>query len=396
MDDLQQELKKTTNAGYFDSYDDFEVHKLMLEDEPRTLAYKRAIEATSAVKGKVVLDVGAGTGILSLFCMSAGAKRVYAVEASNLAITLKEVVKKNDTKNIIQVIHGRIEEIIVPEEVDVIVSEWMGFYLLHESMLDSVMFARDKYLKKDPRGIMLPSHATIFAAPCSLESYWMDKAKFWNNVYGFDMSPFGTNLIKRERRARDKPEIMSLCPDQILSDPQIYAELDLHTVTQKDLNALNKKHFVSVRQNGKLHGIALWFDCKFEIFDQASNDQPIVILSTSPWSKPTHWKQTVIVTENFAAIEANTSENKDVEIDPCSVEEDEVIGWEISLERSTLMNGSVVSDISRQYAISVVSLDPVSETHPDGCKCMLAKCALMQALLNHETSLDGEEILDIT
>ena len=47
--------------------------------------------------------MGAGTGILSLFCMSAGAKRVYAVEASNLAITLKEVVKKNDTKNIIQV-----------------------------------------------------------------------------------------------------------------------------------------------------------------------------------------------------------------------------------------------------------------------------------------------------
>ena len=62
------------------------------------------------------------------------------------------------------------------------------------------------------------------------------------------MSPFGTNLINRERKARDKPEIMSLCPDQILSDPQIYAELDLHTVTQKDLNALNKKHFVSVRQ----------------------------------------------------------------------------------------------------------------------------------------------------
>ena len=72
-------------------------------------------------------------------------------------------------------IHGRIEEVGILEEVDVIVSEWMGFYLLHESMLDSVMFARDKYLKKDPRGIMLPSHATIFAAPCSLESYWMDK-----------------------------------------------------------------------------------------------------------------------------------------------------------------------------------------------------------------------------
>ena len=101
------------------------------------------------------------------------------------------------------------------------------------------------------------------------------QAKFWNNVYGFDMSPFGTNLIKRERRARDKPEIMSLCPDQILSDPQIYAELDLHTITQKDLNALNKKHFVSVRQVSQLLTLAQiritfklyrYCDCRTYIF----------------------------------------------------------------------------------------------------------------------------------
>ena len=51
----------------------------------------------------------------------------------------------------------------------------MGFYLLHESMLDSVIFARDKYLKKDPCGIMLPSHATLYAAPCSLERHWIAK-----------------------------------------------------------------------------------------------------------------------------------------------------------------------------------------------------------------------------
>ena len=51
-----------------------------------------------------LLDVGAGTGILSLFCMKAGAKRVYAVEASNMAITLKKVVSMNDKDNIIQVL----------------------------------------------------------------------------------------------------------------------------------------------------------------------------------------------------------------------------------------------------------------------------------------------------
>ena len=59
----------------------------------------------------------------------------------------------------------------MPEKVDVIISEWMGFYLLHESMLDAVIFARNKFLKNDKNSTMLPSHATIYAAPCSLENY---------------------------------------------------------------------------------------------------------------------------------------------------------------------------------------------------------------------------------
>ena len=67
----------------------------------------------------------------------------------------------------------------MPEDVDIIVSEWMGFYLLHESMLDSVIFARDKYLKKNPCGIMLPSHATIYTAPCSMETHWSDKVTIY-------------------------------------------------------------------------------------------------------------------------------------------------------------------------------------------------------------------------
>ena len=83
--------------------------------------------------------------------------------------------------------------------------------------------------------------------------------------------------------------------------------------------------------------------------------------------------------------------------DPCIVEEDEVIGWELKLERTRPDENSKVLDSSRNYAISIATLDPVSEDHPSGCKCMLAKCALMQALLKEDDEyLDGEEILDLT
>lgn len=65
------------NDIYFSSYEDLSVHELMLKDRPRTLAYKEYIEKNAYIfKDKVVIDVGAGSGILSLFVAKAGAKKV--------------------------------------------------------------------------------------------------------------------------------------------------------------------------------------------------------------------------------------------------------------------------------------------------------------------------------
>lgn len=69
--------------------------------------------------------------------------------------------------NKLQVFHSKVEDLVLPGDikVDAIVSEWMGFYLLHEGMLDSVIAARDKFLK--PGGKMFPESAVIYVAPCS-------------------------------------------------------------------------------------------------------------------------------------------------------------------------------------------------------------------------------------
>ena len=85
-------------------YELFQVHRLMLQDKVRTNAYLEAITgASSLFKNKIVLDVGAGTGILSLFCAKAGAKKVYAVEASNLAKLIPDVAAKNGFAEVISV-----------------------------------------------------------------------------------------------------------------------------------------------------------------------------------------------------------------------------------------------------------------------------------------------------
>lgn len=76
----------------------------MLEDEPRNKAYKEAIMSNkNLIQGKVVLDVGAGTGILSIFCAMAGAKTVYAVEANNVYRIAEETAKENQFDHIIKV-----------------------------------------------------------------------------------------------------------------------------------------------------------------------------------------------------------------------------------------------------------------------------------------------------
>ena len=156
---------------YFTAYDDVSVHRLMVRDAARTEAYRRAVlENAHLFKDKVVMDVGAGTGVLSLFAKQAGAKKVYAVEASGMTAVLKEIIELNDEEGVIEVVEGRAEEVDIGNvKVDVMISEWMGFYLLHESMLDSVILAREKHLDED--GIMFPSHATIYAAPVKMDEW---------------------------------------------------------------------------------------------------------------------------------------------------------------------------------------------------------------------------------
>lgn len=181
----------------------------MLTDHNRMAAYHSAICGNSDLfKDKIVMDVGTGSGILAVWAAQAGAKRVYAVEYTDMARHARNVVEANGVGHIVTVIQvslrwwrvycfccakierkcpcsihhdqpqGAVEDIVLPESdidelgldpstpqnVDIIISEWMGYFLLRESMLDSLVRARDKFLKP-ATGIMMPSHATMMIAP---------------------------------------------------------------------------------------------------------------------------------------------------------------------------------------------------------------------------------------
>jgi len=187
-----------------------DVHWTMLNDDVRTITYATFILSNPSVfRDAVVLDVGCGTGILSLFAARAGAKKVFAVDASKIADKAEEIVKASGYADVItyvrppeisqelpriltacSIVRGKVESIQLPAEypkVDVIISEWMGYALLYESMLDSVLHARDRFLKPNG-GVMAPSQTRIVLALCDPESVIKQRIGFWKNVYGFDMT----------------------------------------------------------------------------------------------------------------------------------------------------------------------------------------------------------------
>ena len=174
----------------------------MMQDFIRTSTYQKAIlDNPIDFNGKVVLDVGAGSGILSFFAQQSGAKRVrvvrvdisslidpfylkvYAVEASSIAMHANKLVAANRVDEVIKVVSGKIEEIELPEQVDMIISEPMGYMLLNERMLETFLHAK-KFLR--PGGKMFPSRGDLHLAPFTDEALYMEqfnKVNFWYQEY---------------------------------------------------------------------------------------------------------------------------------------------------------------------------------------------------------------------
>lgn len=183
-----------------------------------------------------------------MFAAKAGASRVFGIDCSDIVNQATEIVKSNNMDDIISIIKGKVEEVELPEgiekvlnylnlkkilayslalmQVDIIISEWMGYCLFYESMLETILYARDKWLKPD--GLLFPDRASLYVCAIEDRQYKDDKINWWDEVYGFNMS-----CIRKV--AITEPLVDVVDPKQVVSNSCLLKEVDLYTVTKDEL-----------------------------------------------------------------------------------------------------------------------------------------------------------------
>jgi precorrin-6B methylase 2 len=268
----------SNKRGITMNYNDYSAHRVMVRDEVRTTAFQKAIAAT-VKPGDVVLDVGAGSGVLSLFAAQAGAARVYAIERSAEAAAMaRELVHANGFDAIVTVIESDIRQVAPPEPADLIVSEWMGAIGIDENMYGSVLFARDHWLKPDGR--IIPSAVTAMAAPVAIAQR-VDAGFFGDRPYGLDLSALGEPmlnellLLRRRIEPRDlAAPARPLWTTTALTDPP-------DVVRETARSTLE----FAVSKDVRVSALALWF---------AADLGQGVTLSNAPDAPDTHWGQMLL------------------------------------------------------------------------------------------------------
>ena len=227
----------------------FDFHRSMLVDPSRMQAFTGAIMAVVR-PGDVVLDIGAGTGVLSFLAVTAGASRVYAVEQGRVIELARELSERNGFSDRVTFLAGNSSEVELPEPVDVVITETIGNAAVDEGILDSVIDARTRLLR--PGGRVVPRRLRLWTA--AVES-WDDHTVV--SDWSAPSLPFDFGAARA--RAEEMLWWVDLDDKSLLSEPALVADIDLETVTDSDLTGGGR--LVATR-DGVLHGLVCWFDAE--------------------------------------------------------------------------------------------------------------------------------------
>lgn len=245
----------------------FDDYHAMMADPVRMGAYERAI-AQVVHSGDIVVDLGAGLGILSLLAARAGAAKVYAIEKGDAVELARAVVARAGLSDRVELVRANSLEARLPRTADVLISETLGSFGLDENTLEFTIDARQRLL--GPGARMLPARVEPFLAPLEHPTGHA-KIEFWRDVAGFDYQPAIDEILGRMSMA-------DITADMLLGPAQSLGVLDLHTV---DDPTVSRSLRFEIARPGELHGLGGWFRAELA---------PGEAIDTRPGNAATHWR----------------------------------------------------------------------------------------------------------
>ncbi len=260
------------------------IHVAMLGDSVRTAQWVRAVKELVR-PGDVVVDIGTGTGILAVAAVQAGARHVYALEASSSLMAAQRVIHANGASDHVTLIRGWSTAIELPERADVLVSEILDDDPFGEGVLEATADAWRRHLK--PEATALPRQLTLHGTLVEIDNETLRSHTWtaacleqWSVRYGIDLTTLATSapggFVAGVRRGR-------AAGFRSLSESELLVRLEL----DRDVSeALDEVCTLSIQERGRCHGLVTHFDAELLPGVVVTTD-PLAPEGASHWLNPT-------------------------------------------------------------------------------------------------------------
>ena len=272
-------------------------HARMLHDERRTGDYIAAL-AAAVRPDDVVLDIGTGSGVLAVAAARAGARCVYAVEASDIAEVAERVFAVNAVRHQVTLLPGWSRFTELPDQADLLVAEVIGNEPLEEEILETLLDARRRLLKPGAR--MIPHALTLLVRPLLLPEAEVRQRAFgisaldrWRALYGIDFTPLLEAAKPGPTHTITEGEVVATWPP--VGPPVELARVDFATFDEPSVHASTD---LVVEPPGQVNGIALTF--RAELYEGISH-------TLDPWTWPaSSWATSVWVLSDPIEVEVDS------------------------------------------------------------------------------------------
>jgi type I protein arginine methyltransferase len=220
----------------------------MITDSQRMAAYAEALRR-SVTPDSVVLDIGTGTGILAILACRFGARRVFAIEPSEVITVARETAAANGFANRIDFFQDRSNRVDLTEKATILVSDLRGVLPLHRDHLPTIIDARHRLLT--PGATLIPQRDTLWAAIVESPELYRRYIEPWDkNEFELDLRPAKKLVLNTWREGRAGP-------DRLLSDAHCWGELNYLEISSPDIHGTVT---YDVKRTGLGHGLIVWFD----------------------------------------------------------------------------------------------------------------------------------------